>query len=141
MHIDPQLLDMIKRHEGLRLKPYRCTAGKLTIGYGRNLEDRGICPTEAEAMLRSDIEAVLLQLADIDEYQKLNAARRAVLADMTFNLGFKGVLAFRRMWAALARGDHVGAATEMLDSKWAQQVGRRAQHLEQIMRTGQWSTQ
>ena len=43
------------RHEGLRLKPYRCTAGKLTIGIGRNLDDCGISQTEAYLLLENDI--------------------------------------------------------------------------------------
>ena len=50
------LVDTIKRHEGLRLKPYLCTAGKLTIGYGRNLETNGISGDEAEYLLKNDIE-------------------------------------------------------------------------------------
>lgn len=43
---------MLIRHEGLKLKPYQCTAGKLTIGVGRNIEDMGITEDEAIYMLR-----------------------------------------------------------------------------------------
>jgi lysozyme len=51
-----RIQEQLVRHEGLRLKPYRCTAGKLTIGIGRNLDDRGISQKEAYAMLERDIK-------------------------------------------------------------------------------------
>ncbi len=46
---------MIKGNEGMRLKPYRCSAGKLTIGYGRNLDDRGISAHEANDLFENDL--------------------------------------------------------------------------------------
>jgi lysozyme len=48
-------IDLLKKHEGLRLKPYRCSADKLTIGYGRNLDDVGISEEEAEMLLLNDL--------------------------------------------------------------------------------------
>lgn len=131
------LRSQLERHEGLRLKPYRDTVGKLTIGIGRNLDDVGISPEEAELMLDNDIDKVLRQLSDVDEYNTLGPARQTVLANMCFNLGFRGLLGFRRMWAAIARGDYSEAARQMLDSRWAHQVGYRAQELAKIMRTGE----
>ena len=47
--------EQIIRHEGFRNKPYKCTANKLTIGYGRNIEDNGITKTEASVLLKNDI--------------------------------------------------------------------------------------
>ena len=44
------------RHEGLRLKPYRCTAGKLTIGIGRNLDFCSISHKTTYTMLERDIQ-------------------------------------------------------------------------------------
>ena len=127
----------LERHEGLRLKPYRDTVGKLTIGIGRNLDDVGIAPEEAELMLDNDIDAVERHLKTVDEYSELDPVRQVVLANMCFNLGFYGLMAFRRMWKAIARRDYVAAAAEMLDSRWARQVGSRADELAQIMRTGE----
>lgn len=49
------LKDMLIRHEGLKLKPYRDTVGKLTIGAGRNLNDLGISEREAMFLLDNDI--------------------------------------------------------------------------------------
>ena len=59
------MIGMLKRHEGLRLKPYQDTIGKLTIGYGRNLDDRGISKEEAEYLLRNDISRVKIGRAHV----------------------------------------------------------------------------
>jgi len=136
--MDRQLLrSQLERHEGLRLKPYFCTSDKLTIGYGRNLEDVGISREEAAMLLTTDIERVERDLLMVDEYVDLDRIRQTVIANMAFNLGFNGLMQFKRMWRHLARHDYPGAAKEMLDSKWAQQVGNRAIELSKIMRTGE----
>lgn len=136
--MDRQLLrSQLERHEGLRLKPYRDTVGKLTIGYGRNLDDIGISRDEADFMIDNDISQVERHLLTVDEYSALDAVRQAVLANMCFNVGFRGLIGFRRMWTALARHDYDAAAGEMLDSKWAGQVGSRAVELSEIMRSGE----
>ena len=130
------LIRQLKRHEGRRLRPYRDTVGKLTIGYGRNLEDVGISKDEAEIMLGNDIDTVERLLAGVDGYDKLNAERQTVVANMAFNIGLMRLQGFRRMWAAIRRSDYDSAAFEMLDSKYARQVGARAVELAEIMRTG-----
>jgi lysozyme len=126
------------RHEGLRLKPYRCTAGKLTIGIGRNLEDRGISQKEAYAMLERDIldfeQQLLNEIPEV--YNKLDEVRQSVLLNMCFNLGIKGLLEFKNTLAFIDAGDWERAANGMLASKWAKQVGRRAIELSELMRKG-----
>ena len=132
------VVELIQRHEGLRLKPYKCTAGKVTIGFGRNLEDVGITAEEATRMLHHDIAECIKQLETIDGFSMLDEVRRAVLIDMTYNLGFAGILAFKNMWRAVENRDYDKAAVEMLDSKWARQVGQRALRLSTMMQTGEW---
>lgn len=127
---------LIKKHEGLRLEPYKCTAGKLTIGYGRNLDDNGISPQEADYMLAKDIAQVDEQLNHYTWFKTLNDSRKAVLVDMTFNLGLPRLLKFEKMLGALIAEDYQEAANQMLDSRWANQVGQRATRLAQIMRDG-----
>ena len=89
--MEAKLMDRIKeqlvRHEGLRLKPYRCTASKLTIGIGRNLDDCGISQSEAYVMLINDIMNCEKQLqAKIpDIYNDLDEVRKSVLLNMCFN--------------------------------------------------------
>ncbi|MAM85723.1 MAG: lysozyme [unclassified Hahellaceae] len=131
------LRSQLERHEGLRLKPYLDTVGKLTVGYGRNLEDVGISRDEADFMLDNDIDQVERQLETIDEYRDLDPVRQTVIANMAFNLGFAGLMGFKNMWSAIDRRDWDRAAKEMLNSKWARQVGVRAVELSEIMRTGE----
>lgn len=133
------LIEQLKRHEGMRLKPYKCTAGKLTIGYGRNLEDKGISKHEAELMLSNDIHEVQDELTKrLPVYFKLNQARKDALANMGFNLGVTGLLKFKKMISALESGDYNLAAAEMLDSRWASQVGQRSKELAEQIRTGSY---
>lgn len=131
------LRSQLERHEDNRLKPYRDTVGKLTIAIGRNLDDVGIYPDEAELMFKNDVDRVERELNTVTEYRALDSVRKVVIANMCFNLGFNGLLGFRRMWAAVGRLDYDAAAREMLDSKWASQVGVRAIELSEIMRTGE----
>ncbi|GAB1468349.1 hypothetical protein MASR2M64_10670 [Candidatus Cloacimonadota bacterium] len=134
-----RIKSQLVRHEGLRLKPYRCTAGKLTIGIGRNLDDCGISQKEAYALLDNVIRNCEQQLLDeIPEiYNALNEARKSVLLNMCFNLGIGGLLEFNNTLAFIAAGDWERAANGMLASKWAKQVGRRAIELSELMRKGQ----
>jgi len=131
------LLETLKRHEGFRRLPYRDSVGKLTIGYGRNLDDVGVSEDEAEAMLVNDMtEAMLWCAAKLAYWPRLSPLRKKVLGNMRFNLGARGLLGFKRMHAALERGDYQAAANEMADSRWYWQVGGRAVALIAAMRAG-----
>ena len=136
MYIEP-VATLIKKHEGLRLRPYKCTAGKLTIGYGRNLDDNGISEVEAEQMLHNDIQNCYAACLKFPFWNELNAARQAVLIDMCFNLGITKMKQFKKMLAALEIGAYYRAAHEMLDSHWARQVTSRATELAEIMEKGE----
>ena len=134
-----KLTEMLVEHEGLRLKPYRCTAGKLTIGVGRNLDDRGITPDEALYLLRNDIEISRKELsASFPWFDGLDSVRQSVLIDMCVNLGLARLKGFRNTLALIGVGKYEAAAVEMLDSKWTQQVGNRARRLSGMMATGRW---
>lgn len=142
------LIDQLKRHEGLRLKAYRCPAGKLTIGYGHNLEAQTvpgigegstISEDQAERLLYADIllagEGVLLRFPWA---KRLDSARLSVLVNMAFNLGLGSLATFKRTLAAVNAWDWGRAADGMLASKWAGQVGHRSVELAEQMRTGEW---
>ena len=126
--MEAKLMDRVKaqlvRHEGLRLRPYRCTAGKLTIGIGRNLDDCGISQSEAYVMLINDIMNCEKQLQSKipDIYNGLDEVRKSVLLNMCFNLGINGLLGFKNTLAFVKVGDWERAANNMLVSKWAKQV-------------------
>lgn len=130
---------LIKLHEGKRLKPYRCTAGKLTIGYGRNLEDVGISDREAHILLVNDVKLCVNNLkGNLKFWNDLSEVRQAVLIDMCYNLGWGGLSQFKHFLAALEAKDFNMAAVEMLDSKWAKQVGARANRLQYMMIDNKW---
>lgn len=134
-----KLREQLMRHEGLRLRMYRDTVGKLTIGYGRNLEDRGISEHEAAYLLSGDIQdATLGLIGQYPWFLDLDPVRQAVLINMAFNMGLTTLAGFSRTLAAVARADYADAADRMLQSKWATQVGARAVELAEQMRSGAW---
>ena len=152
-------------HEGLRLKVYKCPAGYWTVGVGRNLQgkplskeeqeyifkrsglapdevievlkERGITKDEALFLLRRDIEDAVQDLKNFDWFEALDPIRRKVVIDMRYNLGPTRFRSFKKMIAALARGDYEAAAAKMVDSKWYHQVGNRSKRLVAMMRTGE----
>jgi len=135
----------IKLNEGLRLKPYKCTAGKLSIGFGRNLDDKGISESEAEILLTNDIEDCLDSLRNIfnnfehyylSENRSLSKNRQLVLVDMMFNLGKTRFLKFKKMIKAVKDEDFEEAAKQILDSRYATQVPNRAKRNIDLMREG-----
>ena len=133
------LREQLIRDEGFRLRAYRDTEGLLTIGVGRNLDAVGLYPDEVEYLLSNDIRRVQDGVAlAIPWSGNLDEARRGILENMAFNLGIRGLLQFRKMLTAAEAGSWDEAAEEMLDSKWARQVGDRAVRLAEQMRTGVW---
>ena len=129
----------IKTDEGLRLHPYTCTAGKVTIGYGRNLDDVGITSEEADVLLSRDVEVARLDAEKFTGsvvWGGLTPARKAVIINMAFNLGITRLSKFKRLHHSLAISSYDEAAKEMLNSRWAHQVGARADRLAESMRHG-----
>lgn len=132
------LQETLMRHEGLRLFPYEDTTGHLTIGVGRNLDEKGIREAEALYLLSNDIDEVTRSLrSNYSFFQKLNNCRQDILINMAFQLGLHGFSQFKRMIQALENADYATASIEMLDSKWAVQTPNRAQELARWMRQGQ----
>lgn len=135
------LYEMIVLHEGKRRKLYQCTAGKWTIGVGRNLEDRGVSDDEIELMLQNDIRIATEELERAFPWTKdLDPVRKAVLIDMSFNMGIAVLSQFKNTLGMVQRGEYEKAADAAMQSAWAKQVGRRALRLTEMMRTGQWPT-
>jgi lysozyme len=109
---------------------------------GRNLDDVGISPDEALYLLKNDIDRCVVDVGrNIPEWKKHNDCRQNVLVEMCFNMGINRMLRFKKMLAALQKNDYATAADEMLNSKWATQVGNRAQTMAQMMRTGKFKTE
>ena len=120
--------------EGRKKFPYHCSAGKLTVGVGRNLEDRGLREDEIDLMLSNDIdEAEGIARKLIPNYQKLSEERKAVVINMAFNLGETRLSQFKQTLTAINEGRYADAATGMRNSLWYKQVGARAERLATIM--------
>lgn len=132
------LREQLARDEGLRLKVYQDQVGVPTIGYGRNLRDKGISLSEAEAMLGHDIEDVIGEVRrDLPwVHLELDAVRAEAVVNMAFNLGIGGLLRFQRFLTMLHAKDFKAASVEMLLSKWAGQVTVRARRLAQQILLG-----
>ena len=131
-----ELRASITRHEGVREKPYKCTAGKTSIGIGRNLDDTGVNADEIELMLTNDINRSQSHAETYRWFTDLADARQRVVIEMIFQMGLAGFARFRRMIAAIERGDFASAANEMLDSKWAKQCPERAKEMSLDMAEG-----
>lgn len=131
------LANQLVNDEGLRLKPYRDTVGKLTIGVGRNLDDVGISKQEAMMLLGVDIDKAC---ADLDRFlpwwRDMSDARQQALANMAFNLGITKLQTFVNTLQAMKEGCYTDAAAGMRNSLWAKQVGARAERLATMMENG-----
>lgn len=160
LEVEMDMLDMaemitrLKLHEGCSLTPYKCPAGKLTIGIGRNVEDNpltaeelrvvgdwkhGITREAAHYLCRNDIERCI---ADLKKYLKwfegLDKERKYALIDLCFNLGINKLLTFKKTLASIACGNYRTAAEQLLQSKYASQVGKRAKRIAILIETGRW---
>lgn len=134
-----ELIEQLKRHEGIKLTPYKCTSDKLTIGVGRNLEDVGISEEEAEILLQNDIQRAVNQLKERFPWTlELDEVRFAALINFTFNVGIGTVSKFVNAMALLKGKKYDMAADEFLNSRWAKQVGQRAVEVTEQIRTGEW---
>jgi len=136
-----RLFAQLRLHEGVEHKPYKCTAGYLTIGVGRNIEERGLSDDEIDYLLTNDVNIVTDELVkSFDWYADLSPVRQRVVVDMVFNLGMPRFKQFKNMIAAIEAGDWMEASNQMMDSRWAKQVGFRASRLAEMMETDEDSS-
>jgi len=133
MDVD-KLKDQLILHEGLELKSYQCSAGFITLGVGRNVEELGITEDEARYLLDNDILRVTKELdSAMPWWRNMSEVRQRVVVDMVFNLGISRFLNFKNAINAMQEEDWDEAAAQMLDSRWADQVGQRATRLATAM--------
>jgi len=122
-----RLSQQLIKHEGLRLKPYRCTADKLTIGVGRNLDDVGITEEEALYLLGADIQVVINQCTvAFAWFERLDELRKEAVINLVFNMGLTKFKQFKKTISYIEQGKFDLAGAELLDSNYARQVGQRS---------------
>ncbi len=120
-------------------KLYECPAGKLTIGYGFNIQDNGLPESEALTLLNNQLVASKMVLEDnVASWSKLSDCRKSVLIDMCYNMGWPTLSKFKKMFAALDNSDFDEAGAQMMDSKWYRQVNTRGVKLVKSMRSNEW---
>ena len=134
--VSTELLELLKRHEGFRSKPYLCSQGYATIGYGRNLDTVGITEEEAYTMLVHDCYRAVRELDKYQWFNKLDDVRQDAMINFMFNVGAGTFRQFKKMIAALEVGDYKEAAAQLLDSRYAKQVGRRANEVAHMLEHG-----
>ena len=138
--MDPRLIDSLVKHEGYRSRAYQDSEGIWTIGYGQNLQILEIDEYLARKWLLEGVEKAERYAKAFPEWGYLDTdARRNVFIEMIYNMGPKRVSGFRNTLAAIRDQDWEEAAVEMLDSKWARQVGRRARTLSELMKNGHYA--
>jgi lysozyme len=139
--VTDKLLEMLKRHEGVRSHVYLCSAGYETIGVGRNISKSGmgLSDDEVNYLLENDILRVLKELSsEYPWFNDLDDVRKDAMIDISFNLGATRLRGFRRALAAMEVADHTLAAKEFLDSKWSRDVKGRAHELASMIATGEY---
>ena len=132
-----RLTRQLMKHEDIRKKPYTCTAGKLTIGIGRNLTDRGLTTEECMYLFENDLKIATRDLVSVfGNIGYFSTMRQVALIDMMFNLGKPRFLGFKKMIAAIKEADWKEAANQAKDSRWYSQVGERGERLVGQIRRG-----
>lgn len=129
------LIEDLIRDEGSKNFPYADSEGILTIGVGRNLEDRGLSDSEIAILLGNDLVWVSADLdRNIPWWRELSSDRQRALANMCFNLGWPRLSNFKLMLGALEAGNWHEAADQALNSIWAHQVGERAERVAVLIK-------
>ena len=134
-----KLVAQLKLHEGKAAFAYKCTAGAITIGVGRNIDANGglgLSEDEIDYLLQNDIKRCHQELITFHWYVDLDSVRKDAMVNLCFNLGFSRLSLFSKALAAMADANYDRAAMEFLDSKWARQVGKRADDVAHMIRTG-----
>ena len=140
-----RLSRMLKKHEGVETHAYTDSVGKVTIGVGRNIDPDGgfgVSPCEVDFMLGNDIDRVEEELYAALPWlsgSKIAEPRYDALINMCFNLGLPRFLKFKKALSAMEAGNYEIAAVEFLDSRWAKQVGKRADEVAEMIRTGEYA--
>lgn len=136
MTISESLIKTIKGDEGLFLKPYFDSMHKLTIGWGRNIQDCGIHEDEAELMFQNDLNQTINELEHYEWFTSQPQGVKEALINMNFNLGITKLLEFKSMIHFLMIKDYGNAAVSALNSAWSKEVGHRATEIAAQIREG-----
>lgn len=130
---------MLIKHEGFVETPYQDTLGIWTVGVGRNLS-RPMADHEIMYLLKSDIETCEEELSrNLSWFNDLDQVRRDCMINLCFNMGYPRLSSFNNALSEMAKGNFELAADHFLDSRWRTQVGKRAEEICHMIKTGFYS--
>lgn len=136
-----KLVEQLKRHEGVRTHAYKCSANMITVAVGRNIDENGglgLSVDEIEYLLENDIKRCKQELISFPWFAEIDSVRQDALVNLCFNLGITRLLGFKNALTAMSIGDYDKAADEFMDSRWAKQVGSRANEVCEMIRSGNY---
>ena len=136
-----KLVEQLRRHEGVRSHAYKCSANMITVGVGRNIDENGgigLSDDEIDYLLSNDIKRCQAELLAFSWFVDLDPVRQDAMTNLLFNLGMTRLLGFKNALSAMERSEFVTAADEFMDSRWAEQVGNRADEVCEMIRTGRY---
>ena len=124
------LIDDIKKHEGFKAKPYRCTEGYLTVAYGKRVDYIEVSKQTAEEWLKKDLEDLEARVeATFGWYYNSPQTVKDVVMNMCYQLGVSGFSKFKKTIDLLDKGKYDKASKEMLNSLWSRQTPQRSKEL------------
>ena len=139
-HQHISLQDSVRSHEGCKLKAYQDSEGVWTIGVGRNLQNLTITEQQANEWLAEDLQTAVNELdRAFKGWRDHSPARQNVLIELCFQLGAPRLAGFLKFWAALRSQDYATAALELLASRYASQVPKRAHTLAKRLEMDQFA--
>ena len=131
-----ELKKRIKKNEGFSLKPYKDQLGYLTIGYGHL-----ILPNETYLLKNKTNKPQLNSIFDQDferalgDYKRFikqkhhNRKDKELLIEMTYQMGAKRVLKFKKLISNMQKNNKHLVCFEMMDSLWYTQTPNRVKNL------------
>jgi lysozyme len=126
------------RDEGKKSKPYKDTAGFLTIGIGHNLDQEGLCEEAIQAQFAYDLKTKAID--PLDRYLPWHAGHpeniQRALANLMFNMGPGSLLQFKVFLSLIQKGHYKEAAEDLMNTKYATQVPRRAASIAELIKHG-----
>lgn len=146
---ESKIIPLLNFEEGYSEKPYIDSLGFPSAGTGFKLGPKGaplsyytfkISKPNSDFLLSSlvnDLATKIIKNTIIaPAYALCNQARKDILLSMDYQMGEGGLDDFKKVMAAIRRGDYDTAAAEMLDSKWARQTPERAKRQAAVMKSG-----
>jgi len=136
-----KLSEQLRIHEGVRSHAYKCSANMITVGVGRNIDENGglgLSDDEIDYLLENDIKRCRDELDNYSWFGDLDEVRQDAMVNLCFNLGLSRLAYFKNALTSMAIGAYSDAAEHFLDSRWATQVGKRAEDVAHMIRTGEY---